>query len=69
LTWYEKKLNLTQQKHSFTYQKNVLEHKINRKKNKIQGQSPFTKSGLETERVFSQRKRKEEISKDEVKKG
>ena len=31
LAWYGKKRNLTQQKHTFTNQKNVLQHKINTK--------------------------------------
>jgi len=32
LAWYGKKLNLTQQNHALTKQKNVLQHKINTKK-------------------------------------
>ena len=32
MPWYGKKQNLTQQKHAFTNEKNVLQHKINTKK-------------------------------------
>ena len=68
-----KKLNLAQQKHAFINRKKctvpVLEHKIN---TKIQSQvsSPFTTSRLETQQIYSRRKRevREEISKKNVKK-
>jgi len=64
LAW--KKLNLTQQEHTFTNQKKCTTTQKIHKKNKAR--SPHTTSGVKTERVYSQRKVREKISKEKVKK-
>ena len=56
LAWYGKKLNVTRQKHAFANQKKCTATQNKHKKLKP-GLVALTTSGLQTEQVYSQRKR------------